>query len=105
MLFRSKIGLRTVDIGCPMLSMHSIRETAGTKDVGHLISPSSPVVVLAGVELTPRSQICLRRSSTSLGLWITSTWIEGCNRGCVHRLKTDKAGIVRTARKGVARWY
>lgn len=29
----SKIGVRTVDIGCPMLSMHSIRETAGTHDV------------------------------------------------------------------------
>ena len=27
------MGVRTVDIGCPMLSMHSIRETAGTHDV------------------------------------------------------------------------
>lgn len=33
----SKIGLRTVDIGCAQLSMHSIRETAGSKDVLYLI--------------------------------------------------------------------
>ena len=29
----SKIGIRTVDVGNPMLSMHSIRETAGSRDV------------------------------------------------------------------------
>ena len=29
----SKIGVRTVDIGLAMLSMHSIRETAGAHDV------------------------------------------------------------------------
>ena len=29
----SKMGVRTVDIGCPMLSMHSIRETSGSADV------------------------------------------------------------------------
>ncbi|KAF8815788.1 aspartyl aminopeptidase [Phlegmacium glaucopus] len=31
--FLSKIGIRTVDVGNPMLSMHSIRETAGSHDV------------------------------------------------------------------------
>ncbi|KAF8631519.1 hypothetical protein AX15_002279 [Amanita polypyramis BW_CC] len=33
----SKIGLRTVDVGNAMLSMHSIRETAGSHDVQHAI--------------------------------------------------------------------
>lgn len=33
----SKIGLRTVDVGNAMLSMHSIRETAGSHDVQNCI--------------------------------------------------------------------
>jgi len=33
----SKIGVRTVDVGGAMLSMHSIRETAGSHDVQHVI--------------------------------------------------------------------
>jgi aspartyl aminopeptidase len=31
----SNLGIRTVDIGNPMLSMHSIRETCGTIDIVH----------------------------------------------------------------------
>ena len=33
----SKLGLRTVDVGCAMLSMHSVRETAGSHDVQHAV--------------------------------------------------------------------
>lgn len=33
----SKIGIRTVDVGNAMLSMHSIRETAGSHDVQNAI--------------------------------------------------------------------
>ena len=33
----SKIGVRTVDVGNAMLSMHSIRETGGSQDVQHAI--------------------------------------------------------------------
>ncbi|KAI8322514.1 aspartyl aminopeptidase [Martensiomyces pterosporus] len=33
-LLSAKLGLRTIDIGNPLLSMHSIREVCGTDDVG-----------------------------------------------------------------------
>ncbi|ESK97650.1 aspartyl aminopeptidase [Moniliophthora roreri MCA 2997] len=33
----STIGMKTVDVGAPMLSMHSIRETAGSSDVQNCI--------------------------------------------------------------------
>lgn len=37
----SKIGLRTVDVGNAMLSMHSIRETGGSHDVQHAVDAFS----------------------------------------------------------------
>jgi aspartyl aminopeptidase len=33
----TRLGLRTVDIGVPQLSMHSCREMCGTEDVAHSI--------------------------------------------------------------------
>jgi len=37
-LLSSKLGIRTIDVGLSQLSMHSIRETAGSKDVEIAIS-------------------------------------------------------------------
>jgi len=37
-LLSSQLGIRTIDVGLSQLSMHSIRETAGTKDVATSIS-------------------------------------------------------------------
>ncbi|KAI0693785.1 aspartyl aminopeptidase [Cytidiella melzeri] len=34
----SKLGIRTVDVGCAILSMHSIREQAGSEDAQHAIN-------------------------------------------------------------------
>lgn len=36
-ILSAKLGLQTIDVGCPQLSMHSIREVAGTTDIAHAI--------------------------------------------------------------------
>lgn len=34
-MLAAKAGLKTVDIGAPMLGMHSVRETCGVNDIWH----------------------------------------------------------------------
>jgi aspartyl aminopeptidase len=36
-MLSAKMGLRTIDIGNPQLSMHSIREQCGTRDIGFAV--------------------------------------------------------------------
>lgn len=42
----SRLGMRTVDVGNPMLSMHSCREVAATRDVAKLIQALSAVLAM-----------------------------------------------------------
>lgn len=58
----SKIGLRTVDVGNAMLSMHSIRETAGSHDVQHAIDVSFPSVLRGKLQ---QSELLFKSSSLS----------------------------------------
>lgn len=37
-MLSAKLGIRTVDVGNPQWSMHSIRETCGTADVGDAVA-------------------------------------------------------------------
>ena len=34
----ANLGVSTIDIGCPQWAMHSIRETAGTADIGYMVA-------------------------------------------------------------------
>ena len=49
----AKLGVRTVDVGNPMLSMHSCRETAGTRDVEPMIRALT-ALLRRPLDLSPR---------------------------------------------------
>ena len=59
----SKIGVRTVDVGNAMLSMHSIRETAGSHDVQNAIDVSSllPLVSSVPYNMSVSAFLCIFR--------------------------------------------
>jgi aspartyl aminopeptidase len=37
----ARLGIASVDVGCPMWAMHSIRESAGSLDHGYMIAALS----------------------------------------------------------------
>ena len=50
----NKLPIRTVDVGLPILSMHSAAETAGTADLTHMVN------AMIGVYSTPTSEILVK---------------------------------------------
>ena len=50
----NNLPIRTVDVGLPILSMHSAAETAGTADLAHMVN------AMIGVYSTPTSEILIK---------------------------------------------
>jgi aspartyl aminopeptidase len=44
----AQLGIRTIDVGIPILSMHSVRELCGTKDPAYLTSAATAFLLDAG---------------------------------------------------------
>jgi aspartyl aminopeptidase len=40
-ILSTRLGIRTVDVGIPVLSMHSARELCGVRDPGHLAAAAT----------------------------------------------------------------
>ena len=74
-ILSSHCGIRTIDIGCPQLSMHSIREMASVDDLGHavklfvVLSATTPLILL----FRDSPYLCVRPTSMT-SRTLTSPW-------------------------------
>lgn len=81
-ILSANCGIRTIDIGCPQLSMHSIREMCGTDDVTHAINllkvfasvlhPISQPPIVTEAFFPLRHSLSMLISPHWTGLWLST---------------------------------